>query len=838
MCAVYGRQNLGAALASGTTTTNATNLRASVYDPMPSHGWAYRWSARIGAESGGTIQVRGHLYSLNSSGNPDSLLANTAQIAQSQAYTYSSTPYADIAGDLTSIVKLTSGRAYGVGFAATGSARHGQTASGALMYMRSTSGTGPYGPMNYESSSAQGLIDCYVLYDTNVAPSVPGALYPSGQISNQTPAFTGTFRDANETVNGRDNKAAERLNTFQIQLRQVGSSTLLWDATYGTPEDQKVARAFSTGYGGSGSLTPGTTYEWRGQVSDQCGAWSGWTGWTGFTINPGGSLSTPTGGGRRTSRTPATFPTTWTHIAGLGINAYNPQILQNGTVVRDFGTLSTGNTLAAGTTFDALGQLADWTGTGTPQLDWGTAYTLRIRGRDTGNVWSPFSGQLAFTTNYPPTTPALTAPASGAVSSSRPPLTFTMSDVDNTVATGLAASVRIKSGTGTVLFTRAATFVSGTTWQYQTTATDLAAYATYRWDAIGTDGVLTTAYSAERSFVYAEGPVVTFTSPDPGTVVTAPVMSFSYTVSDQVSRQTSVYRAGAVDPVFRYTPVVSATDKSGAVDFQGLANNAEYEITVTVTNTAGLTGESPRLPVRLQYAQPPAITGFMASPELAAGDREPSVVRLTWNPSTLTSGFSRYVVFRDSPDDPTDLVQVHIASITSISQTTFIDPDPRSGVRYSYTIVQEQAIGVSAVGSLPAYAVNVRVDFHAVIISDAVDPSRRVVLRYVNAPERATVDDRALLSPWSGGPPVELGGGAESQTIRATYPLIEDPEREYAAIQNLRGLRADLTPALLVYRTGRGDGAGLRMTGTIRNLSARDFRNKIEAQLTFQEVRS
>lgn len=830
--ATYGRFNTGAALASGTTDTNLTNLRATVFGPMPQHGWSHRFGIRLGTEAGGTAQVRGHLYSLNASGNPEALLANTNQIAQSQAYTYSTAPYADITADLTTIVKLTSGRAYAVGFAATGGIRHGQTADGALMYKRNVSSTGPFNPISYQAANPEGLLDTYVIYDPNVAPNVPGALYPSGQISNQTPAFTGTFRDANETVNGRDNTAGERLNAVRLQLRQVGSSTLLWDSAYSTPEDQKVARAFSSGYGGSGSLAPGTAYEWRCQVSDQCGAWSSYTGWTSFTINPGGSLSTPTGGGRRTSRTPTTFPTTWSHVSGLSQDAYNPQILQNGTVVRDFGTILSG-TLVNGTTYNTLDQIADWTNTGTAQLDWGTAYTLRVRGRDTGNVWSPFSDQLAFTTNYPPTTPALTAPVSGAVSSTRPLLQFTMSDPDNTSTTGLTASVRIKNNAGTVLFTRAATFVSGTTWQYQTTATDAATYATYRWDAIGTDGVLTTAYSAERTFVYAEGPTVAVTAPTSGQVVTGTSLAFAYTVANQQSRSTRVYPAGSGTAILT-TAANTTTFLSGSLGIGTLPNNADYEFVVTVTNIAGLTGDSPRVPFRLQYTPPPTITGVSASPELAAGDREPSVIRVTWNQSTLVSGFAGYDITRTPvAGGPT----VPVATLSSITQTVWIDPEPVSGADYVYAVSQRQAIGVSTVTSVPATSGIARVDFHAVIISDALDPSRRVVLRYVEGPERGITDDRTLLSPWSGGPPVELVGGAESQTIRATYPLIEDPERQYAVIQSLRGLRADLTPALLVYRTGRGDGTGVRMTGTIRNLSAREFRNRIEAQFTFQEVR-
>ncbi len=830
--ATYGRFNTSAALASGTTDTNTTNVRASVFDPAPSHGWAYRWGMRLGTESGGTVQVRGHLWATSSSGNPGALLASTAQIAQSQAYTYSTAPYADVAGDLTSIARLTSGSAYAVGFAATGSARHGQTASGDLMYMRSAGSTGPFSPMAYQSSSPQGLIDCYVLYDANVAPSVPGSLYPVGQISNQSPAFTGTFRDANETVNGRDNKAGERLNHFRVQLRAVGASTLLWDATYGAPEDQKVARAFSTGYGGSGSLTPGVTYEWRSAVSDAFDAYSGWTGWTSFTINPGGSVAVTGGGGRKTTRQPTGFVSTWNHLAGLSMDAYNPQILQNGVVVRDFGTRVVGVQSAPGGTIDVLGGIADWTNTGTAQLDWGQSYTLRVRGRDTSGVWSPFSSGLAFTTNYPPTTPATVAIL--APVSSPPLLQFTLSDVDNTPSTGLTASVRIKSSTGAVLFTRAATFVSGTTWRYQTTATDLPSFAQYRWDAVGTDGVLTSPYSPERPFTYAEGPVIAITSPVPGAVATTPTLGFAYTVNDQASRQAKVYRAGGADPLITFTTVVSTTDKDGAVALQDVPNNTDLELTITVTNTSGLTAESPRVPFRLQYPPAPPITGFTASPELAAGDREPSVVRLTWNPSTITSGFDKYRVFRNAPFDPTDLGQTLIAEITSISQTEVIDAQPANGVVYHYTIDQFQRLGVSVVGSGPFYAGPIQLDFHAVIISDAADPGRRVVLPYVQSPERGFTDDRRLQDPWSGGPPVLLTGGAVSRTVRATYQLIGNPEQELTAIQALSAERSDGSVAVLVYRNH----LGLGLTGTIMGLSARAYRNRIDAQFTFQEVRT
>lgn len=837
MPGIYGRQNTGAALGSGTTDTNATNVRASVFDPVSQHCWAYRWGMRIGTEAGGTIQVRGHLWN-TTNGNPDALLASTAQIAQSQAYTYSTPPYADLAADLTSIVKLTAGQAYGVGDASTGPARHGMIPAASvgsghntLLYQRSTSGTGPYGPMAYSVSSNEGWLDAYVLYDANVAPNVPGSLSPSGQTINQTPAFTGTFRDANETVGGRDNTANEKLKQFHIQLRAVGSQTLMWDTTYNAPADQQTARAFSSAYGGSGSLTPGTTYEWRAQVSDQFNAWSLWSGWTSFSINPGGSLSTPTGGGRRISRTPTTFPTTWTHVAGLSQDAYNPQILQGGLVVRDFGTILSG-TLANGTTYDVLGQLSDWTNTGTAQLDWGTAYTLRARGRDTSGVWSPFSGQLAFTTNYPPTTPVPTAPASGTVSSTRPLLQFTMSDADNTPANGLAASVRIKNSAGAVLFTRAATNVGGNAWQYQTTATDLATYAQYRWDAVGTDGVLTTIYSPERTFTYAEGPVITVTAPASGQIVTGTTVPFAYTVANQQSRSTRIYAAGSGTPLI-ITGTNTTTSLSGAIDLTSLPNNADYELTVTVTNTSGLTAESPRVPFRLQYPPAPTITGVTASPERAAGDREPSVVRVAWNQSTLVSGFAGYDVYR-TPAVGGDTVRMTPAGISSITQTAWIDPEPANETNYVYGVVQHQAIGVSTVDSVAATSGTVRVSFHAVIISDADDPGRRVVLPYVRDAERGFADDRALQTPWSGGPPVALTGGATSRTVRATYALIEDPDGQLAAIQDLAGVLSDDAPPLLVYRNR----TGLRLEGTIVGLSARERRNWIDAQFGFQELRS
>lgn len=833
----YGRRNTGPAVASGVTNTNATNLRVTVFGPIPEHCWAHTWGMRIGTEAGGTIQVRGHLYAPDAAGNPLTLLASTAQIAQSNAYTYSTTPYADISGQLTTIARLGSGRIYGVGFAATGSARHGQTADGTLMYKRSVPSTGPWNPMGYQSSSPEGMIDTYVLYDANVAPSIPGSLAPVGQIIDQTPTFTGTFRDTNETVDGRDNTATatsgEKIKQVHIQLRAVGSSTLLWDSIYSVASEFQTARIFSNEYAGSGSLTPGTPHEWRAQVSDQFDAWSAWSGaqgWTQFTINPGGSLSTPTGGGKRTSRQPTTFPATWTHIAGLSQDAYNPQILQNGTVVRDFGTILSG-TLASGTTYNVLGQLSDWTSTGTAQLDWGQSYTLRARGRDTSGVWSPFSRQVAFTTNYPPTTPVPTAPASGAVSSTRPLLQFTMTDADNTPANGLVASVRIKNGAGTVLFTRAATFVSGTTWQYQTTATDLATYADYRWDAIGTDGVLTTLYSPERTFTYAEGPVITITAPTPGRVETTSTLVVSWTAANQARWEAHIYRVGSATDVAGYGG--TGTTQAFGLGLGTLANNTDYEVGIVVVNTAGLIGNSARVPFRLQYLPAPAITGVSASPDRAVGDHDPSVIRVTWNQSGLVSGFAGYDVVR-TPASGGAAVVMTPDGISAISQTAWIDPEPANETDYVYGVVQHQAVGVSTVDSIVALSGSVRVSFHAVIISDAADPGRRVVLPYVREPERTYRDDRKTLDPWSGGPSVELVGGAESQSIRGTYNLIADPEVELAAIRALRGTGDDQDATLLVYRNPKG----LRVAGSIHDLSAREYRNRIDVQFTFQELRS
>ncbi len=93
-----------------------------------------------------------------------------------------------------------------------------------------------------------------------------------------------------------------------------------------------------------------------------------------------------------------------------------------------------------------------------------------------------------------------------------------------------------------MLFSRAGTLVAGQ-YQYQVTATDFATYTTYKWDAYAYDGALysgtqtvlaNAVASSEQTIVYAQGPVVTITSPADGSTQVSSAVNVVWTATGQV----------------------------------------------------------------------------------------------------------------------------------------------------------------------------------------------------------------------------------------------------------------------------------------------------------------
>lgn len=603
--------------------------RATVYGAIPEAAWLYRWGVLGGRTSGTATYVRGHVLAV-SSGVPAALLGNTSELAVTNPGSYGG-DLTQITGNLTSIVGVAAGTNISLGFASRGGEFiHGLASAPAganpAIYQRSSVGsTGPYNPWSHTSIPANSWVVMWVEYVTNVKPNVPINRSPHDLLSSAPSEFTGAFRDTNETVNGVDNKPNEKLTQYRIQLRETGAGSLKWDDTYTADSGEQTARAFSTAYDGSGSLDPGIAYEWRCAVSDTRGAWSDWSSWLAFQVGSAGTAGiqfNPGVSGRITTLQPTGFAVSYTHPTGKDTDSQEIQILSGDTVIREQAITAThisGSSFTLAPTWGGVGDEAD--------LAWGQSLTWRWRAIDEDAAPTAWSTAVAFNTNYRPSTPANLAPAGGVVSYGYPLLTFTLSDQDNTVATGLEAQVRIKDDASVLLVTRDAVLISGTTWGYQTGPGDFSTSDTYRWDARGTDPDLDGTWSTEADFYYADAPDVL--EPDPEDVVPSSSLAIAYDVSGQVARRFTIYREGETETNL-VTDWETTASMVATLDLSAIATNGgRYELVVEVELTGAILSYSVRVPFTVILDPTHTVeAGAGAGPVAVANEPDTSAIRM------------------------------------------------------------------------------------------------------------------------------------------------------------------------------------------------------------------
>jgi hypothetical protein len=460
--AIFGRGSSSNDSDSGSTGGGgSSNQRASVFGQMPEHGWGWRMGFRACKSTSTNATARLAVYE-TTGGDPDD------RIGYTDSFTISN--LGSSAGDCsayTALIENTSndsptqsglmlwsGRTLGLAFSHTGGPIIHQMAVAAdvnyaneQLYRKDNGSSIPSDPFGASTVSIEGMITIWLEYEPNVAPSTPTGLSPTGTITSTTPTFTSTFSDSNSD-------RGDALKEMQIQVRQGSSSgTLKWDATVDTDD---------IAYNGS-ALSAGITYVWRCRHFDQFGAASSWTSWQTFTINAGGHVNQPSAPtGKLENITPANFTAQWTHASGLSTNAYELRIKEGSTVIR--GPVQISGTVTNGNNINIT-----WAQSGFSNLGWGKSYTVEMRARDTGNVWSDWSTPRSFTTNAYPTVPSGMTPTNSQVLTAVPLLRATSTDADDTTATGLSVTARIKDNAGAVIQSRTMTYNSSTgKWEYQT----------------------------------------------------------------------------------------------------------------------------------------------------------------------------------------------------------------------------------------------------------------------------------------------------------------------------------------------------------------------------------
>lgn len=428
--------------ASGPTTSNQ---RAVVYPAATSNFWAYSGGILGGGDGTGNPVVAVACWNV-SGGNPGSLRGSTATVTFSNTMTSGLSGGTVLTGTFASAIQLYSGTQYALGYLSTAhDFNHGMSAAAnfsngsggytqpVVFYFRDVSAQPPTDPMGYTSNSVQGVISVFLNVTANRAPTA-ALVSPSGTITSATPAMQYSFTDADATAGYGD-----KLHQYRIQVRRKSDNASFWDATFtATTAEQSAAQTNQT-YAGT-ALVPGTTYQSRAWVSDLFATASAWTAWTDFTVNAGGTVTVVSPSGKQNVSSGITFTADWTHASSLSTQDVQIQLLQNGVVVQDSGSIAKTvvSSSAPGTSFTIT-----WAQSGFSTLTWGTAYTYQIRGQDTGGLWSPYSTpQTAFSTDAYPNVATGLSPANSLAVTSPPILTATITDPD--AGDTLTANARIK----------------------------------------------------------------------------------------------------------------------------------------------------------------------------------------------------------------------------------------------------------------------------------------------------------------------------------------------------------------------------------------------------------
>lgn len=818
-------------------------MRGVTFDKAPSHMWVYQfgiWAGKNTNESASNVTARMALYATASLNPADRLGYSTAftvstpMVDQTQGAEHTANIAAiDVAAESGAVLKaipVSSGYNYTLAVLGTGGyLSHGMIAAASInaenekFYNRTGLGQPPPASFGAYTSTNEGHVAMWVAADANSAPSTPNFREPVGSVLSTTPTFRARFNDANQN-------RGDYLNQYRIQVRRKSDGSSFWNATFEATSDERTPEAdgymyMGRAYGGT-TLVRGTAYEWRVQMSDHFGAWSPWSTWLEFTPSALGTVTLDgMPNGKIETNTPD-FQGRWTHQTGTTMkrvkvriwNAAGTTVLQNGA---DFDIADVASSAAPGTLFTL-----PWANAGLNPLAWGTGYQYEIQGYD-GTQWSPWSTKRTFKTNAAPSVPSGLSPSNSIATSSYPLLTASFSDADDSVSTGLTGFARIKDSTGTVLFTRAMAYNATTKWwEYQTTATDLATYATYKWDAYSYDGTLysgaktsaaTATKSTEATFVYAQGPVVNVTSPLDG----ATVATSSFTVTwDAVPNQVN-YAISVSDANYQlvyHSGVIASAANAHVVPSGYLRNNTPYMIVVGVEDTNALIGNSFIIDITVAYPPTDMPANFTADPVNIGSDIWNSAIRLNWEPTEYATDIWQNYTITRTAGTGANAERVILARITSPTQTTFTDYVPASGVEYTYQITQTIMTGLDMLESAPATA-SASVQLGGVVLVSVTDPTvLRTNLRYTNEREFGRVTNESVYEPVSGAKPTTVRSRTYYRLPTFDFQIF--PDRVSTAHTRRVELEAiDEDGGTYCYR----DNHGRKMFVTIPNVTIRDM---------------
>lgn len=823
----YGRYSTSAESAIGTIVASAN--RACVFDSATQNVWIHTIGGVIRKDTTTDATVRYGLYACNTSNQPTTRLGYTSSISVTSSTFSVRTAAVSVADSspTNAAIKLASGSLYGISILSTVAAiDHSMvtaasiTATNESFYRRSSVTTvtdpfGTYGTGGNVVYSTEGHMTVWAEGYLNVKPEVATGLSPSGSITSTTPTMIASFQDLNGaygTSSGNGVDTGDRMTKYAIEVRTSGSATAnIWSSTYTATGTEQTNNAIARAWAGS-TLTRGTTYEWRIQFFDEFNAAGDWTAWTSFTPASLGYVTTdgsPTG---KTESASPSFAGKWTHQNSKSTNAVQLRLYDgSGVLLRDTGTITktVASSAAPGTSFTI-----SWADTGfTTDLTWGASYQYEIRGRDTDGLWSDYSTpKRTFATNASPSIPASLSPTASTVYTSYPLLSCSATDSDDTVATGLEVSARIKDNSGTVLYTRAMTYNAGNgLWEYQTTGTDLASFATYRWDASAYDGTLysggvtssgSRTWSSEATFVYASGPTVTMVSPTDGGTVTSSSITVTWTTTGQVRYKVDLYPNNVTTALYASGWVISGTS-SHVIPSGYIANGTDYDLVVTVENSTPLQGSSGIVDITASFTPPATLINVTSAAVKTVGTNPWSTaISVSWGQSADT-GFQQYIVRRSAGSGP-DAASTIVARITAATTTTYTDYTPASGINYLYTVTQVSNSSGVLIESVAATTTN-SVTFGGIMITavGAAASTTQAAIRYTAERDEERVLDEAVYQTLAGGVPQTIRSRSRYRTI--TFDAVMPDDTYSTAAQKRTELVAlDEADTIVCYRDNTG----------------------------------
>lgn len=758
-------------------------MRGCTYNRTNDHLWAHTANARVN-DNGSNSAIRIGIYNVNSSRHP------TTRRAYSESIAVTSATEGNVSGSIATIdvaapsgvtftaIPLQDNTRYHLAILNVGALiDHAMeqasdiSADNESFYYRTGLSQPPPSSFGSYSSSNEGHMTTWLNAQINEAPNAPTNLSPSGTINDTAPTFAADFTDTNSGY-------GDYLNQMRVQVRRVSDSTVFWDTTLTSTQAERTGAAMSRAYGGT-TLVRGTAYEWRTQHSDHFGEWGDWTAWTTFTPAELGFIvceDDPTG--KIEDNTPD-FDGTWSHDDSDDMTVVQVRILSSGGTV-----LQTGSEydITDVTTATADFTVA-WADTGLSTLAWGTSYQYQMRGKDETATWSDWSAAATFSTNAAPTVPTNLTPANSQILTDYPLLMWQSTDADDTTATGLVSKCRIKDNTGSVLFTRSGTydatlFGGAGGWRYQTDGTDLATYATYRWDAYSGDGTLwsgevahaseaSAVKSAEAIFAYAEGPTVTITDPTEDEAVTTANLTVTWTTTDQQKYRVYLYEDGTTNLVYDSGETVSGTS-SHVIPSGYYFNGDALDLVVWVEDSDQLEGQSAIRSFTVDYVEPDSIANFQAIAEYVGTDLWASAIRLTWDQTELgvEDGWQEYTIRRTAASG-NDATTIILTRLTSPTQTSYTDFAPASGVEYTYSISQTILTGLDELTSAGVEA-SAEIMLGGVVLVAVANPEVvRTNLKYTNERDHTRNTDEQVYQPLSGLAPTTVR--SRQYTKRAAF---------------------------------------------------------------------